>query len=285
MTPYIQCALVSLSCHNEYHRLGGLTTKACFLSFFGGYKFKTEVPADLISGESSLPSFRTAAFLCLWWAGREGRRGGRRGMEWEGGREKKRKLILWGHSPSLTISFNWIISIKALSSNVTTVDSGASAYGFGEHNSGHSVPSSSPGSSLFLGTRDKRQHSPPSHDSLPQLNSFLSSSYHAVAAPFQYGCESAWRIFLLKPKSAGQGRRILLIFLTAPAPVGKSGKQMKCSCHSFYSFSRKRLLSLIGQSISWSHSGFSPSSSISFMVRNFFQMLGLNQLYSFSALL
>ena len=114
MTPYIQCALVSLSCHNEYPRLGGLTTKACFLSFFGGYKFKTEVPADLISGESSLPSFRTAAFLCLWWAGREGRRGGRRGMEWEGGRrgmkweggrEKKRKRILWDHGPSLMISF------------------------------------------------------------------------------------------------------------------------------------------------------------------------------------
>lgn len=105
MTPYIQCALVSLSCHNEYPRLGGLTTKACFLSFFGGYKFKTEVPADLTSGESSLPSFRTAAFLCLWWAGREGRRGGRRGMEWEGGREKKRKRILWDHGPSLMISF------------------------------------------------------------------------------------------------------------------------------------------------------------------------------------
>lgn len=164
------------------------------------------------------------------------------------------------------------------------MDSGAPTYGFGEHSSGHSIPSSSPGSSLFLGTRDKRQHGP--------LATTLSPSWTPSCPPptlwqltFQYSCESAWRVFLLKPQSAGQGRRILRIFLIAPGPVRKSGKWMKYSCHSFYSFSRKRLLSLLGQSISWSHSGFSPSSSISFIVRNFFQMLALNQLYSFSALL
>lgn len=121
MTPCKPCALVSLSCHNRYHRLGGLTTKAYFHSVFGGYKFKAEVPADSISGESSLPSFWTAAFFCLWWAGREGRRGGRRGMDWKGGREKKsslmsllkRKLILWDHSPSLMISFKLIYLHKS----------------------------------------------------------------------------------------------------------------------------------------------------------------------------
>lgn len=147
-------------------------------------------------------------------------------------REGERKRALWclflkGHessgitAPLLWSHLNWIISIKALSSNVTTVDSGASTYGFGEHNSGHSIPGPSPGSSLLLETRDKRQHGPPGHDSLPQLNSSCPHPTTLWQLTFQYGCESAWRVFLWKPGNAGQAGEFCSFFLLLQAQLGK----------------------------------------------------------------
>lgn len=91
------------------------------------------------------------------------------------------------------------------------------------HSSGHSTPGPSPGSSLLLGTRDKRQPGPPGHGSLPQLNSSLSSSCHAVAAHISAWLWKCLKGIPLETRKCRTGRRILLIFLIAPGPVGKSG--------------------------------------------------------------
>lgn len=79
---------------------------------FGGYQFKREVPADLISGESSLLAYeQLPSYACGGQGEKEGGQGEKVGGE--GGREKKSSLmsllkrtrILWDHSPSLMISF------------------------------------------------------------------------------------------------------------------------------------------------------------------------------------
>ena len=188
---------------------------------FGGYQFKREVPADLISGESSLLAYeQLRSYAC---GGQGEKEGG------EGGREKKsflmsllkRTRILWDHSPSLMISFKLNYLHESPVFKCGHSGPWGPTYGFGEHSSGHSTPGPSPGSSLLLGTRDKRQPGPPSHGSLPQLSSPLSSSYHSVAAHISVWLWKCSKGIPLETGNAEQAGEFCSFFLLLQAQLGK----------------------------------------------------------------
>ena len=54
--------LVGLDCHNKIPHTGWLKQKIPISHNSGGGKPKIKVPADLASGESSLPGLQTVAF-------------------------------------------------------------------------------------------------------------------------------------------------------------------------------------------------------------------------------